>query len=710
MISRKITYTPLPKLLDILTLPFNNTPTTDSLSAVWMKEGDVGKWFSRSAWSLYVIAFWRKQVFGKLNITIWIPNFFCNESLTPLREIGVDFVFYPVDLHSYPAFDQLHLLANKKEPDIFLLVHYFGEPVNCKEAVAFCKEKDAWLIEDAAHVLAPIPGVGEAGDCVLYSPHKHLAIPDGAIMVVRQDGPSRLGQQAQSMRILDKVSNEILRESKSLYQNIAFWLIKRVLQKLGIRPAQKPPEFGFNAESIAPIFETPRMSVVAKRLLYRELNRLTELKENRIQRAKKWASVFSTIYPASVCKSVPCGSIPYLACFATPDRATAEFLYNTLHVVGLPVSTWPDLPPEFSDLTELNKAAQELRYTRIYLPVHENVSLQMIASYGKKIRKEFNRNWQLREVDSNLEWQSLWINSQRKSLTQTWEYGSAKEHAEGWKAQRYVVYDQNSVPIALFQVLVRKIFGFSVAARVNRGPIMLNKTDDSYIPLALSAIDIVVRKSRFHDWIFIQIAPFLPPSEEVQASLVSMGLKKQPDFPMDSALLSLNTSEDELIMGFNGKWRNCLRKGQKLGVIINFDSGGHKYFHSLIDFYKIQQAEKKFSGTSEAMLKALVDSQSESFKFNLFVARQDGDMIGVLVTLQFGDFSEYLIGISNEKGRANQANSVLLWAAIIEARRNGCKFFDLGGLAKNTPKGIADFKKGLNPEMYELVGEWRRLF
>ena len=25
-------------------------------------------------------------------------------------------------------------------------------------------------------------------------------------------------------------------------------------------------------------------------------------------------------------------------------------------------------------------------------------------------------------------------------------------------------------------------------------------------------------------------------------------------------------------------------------------------------------------------------------------------------------------------------------------------------------KGIADFKKGLNPEMYELVGEWRRLF
>jgi len=710
MISRKITYAPLPKLLDILGLPFNNTPTTDSLSTVWLKEGDVGQWFSRSALSLYVIARWRKQVSRKLNITIWIPDFFCNESLTPLREMGVNFVFYPVDAHSYPAFDQLYQMANKNEPDIFLLVHYFGEPANCKEAIAFCKEKGAWLIEDAAHVLAPIPGVGEAGDCILYSPHKHLAIPDGALMVVRQDGPSELGQQAQSMRVLEEVSNEILRGRKFLYRNITFWLIKRILQKLGIRPAQKVPEFGLNTESISPIIEAPGMGVVSKRLLYKELNRLTELKEKRIHCAKTWASVLSNIYPESVCKFVPCSSIPYLACFSTPDRATTEYLYNSLHVVGLPVSIWPDLPPEISGLSEMNTSAQELRYTRIYLPVHETVSVQMITSYGKKIRKEFNRNWQLREIDTYPEWQRLWINSQLKSLPQTWEYGSAKENAEKWEAQRYIVYDQNIMPIALFQVLVRKIFGFSVAARVNRGPIMLNTTDESYIPLALSAIDILIRKSRLRRWLIIQIAPLLPPSEEVKAVLVSMGLGEQPDFPMDSALLSLNKSEDELIMGFNGKWRNCLRKGQKLGVVIDFDKGGHKHFHSLIDFYKIQQAEKKFSGTSEAMLKSLVDNQSENFKFNLFVAMQDGDMIGVLVTLQFGDFSEYLIGISNEKGRANQANSVLLWDAIIEARRNGSQFFDLGGLAKNTPKGIADFKKGLNPKMYELVGEWRRWF
>ena len=90
-------------MLDILRLPFNNTPTTDSLSAVWMKEGDIGQWFSRSAWSMYVIALWRKQVTGKLNISIWIPNFFCNESLTPLRELGVNFVFYPVALNSIPV-------------------------------------------------------------------------------------------------------------------------------------------------------------------------------------------------------------------------------------------------------------------------------------------------------------------------------------------------------------------------------------------------------------------------------------------------------------------------------------------------------------------------------------------------------------------------------------------------------------------------------
>jgi lipid II:glycine glycyltransferase (peptidoglycan interpeptide bridge formation enzyme) len=55
-----------------------------------------------------------------------------------------------------------------------------------------------------------------------------------------------------------------------------------------------------------------------------------------------------------------------------------------------------------------------------------------------------------------------------------------------------------------------------------------------------------------------------------------------------------------------------------------------------------------------------------------------------------------------------QANSVLLWQAILHAKHSACNWFDIGGLNEATPEGIAKFKQGLNAMPYELVGEWRR--
>jgi lipid II:glycine glycyltransferase (peptidoglycan interpeptide bridge formation enzyme) len=298
-------------------------------------------------------------------------------------------------------------------------------------------------------------------------------------------------------------------------------------------------------------------------------------------------------------------------------------------------------------------------------------------------------------------------------LPQTWEYGSAKASAEGWQAQRYVVYDETHVPTALFQVLVKSLPVLGGVARVNRGPLMLGDSPAGDCRLALDAIAALMREARRRRWWMVQIAPLLPPSSEVKGSLCKLGFRKQPNYPADSALLSLNDSENELLMRLNGKWRNCLRKGQKLGITVKLDHGGVRYFQWLLEFYNNQQYQKRFDGTTDKMLRALSYNQSKLYKFNLFVATEgskitDTSVVGVLVTIQFGNVSEYVVGATNDKGRTQQANSVLLWEAILDAKRNGCRWFDVGGLSENTPKGIADFKKGLNPEPYALVGEWRR--
>ena len=91
------------------------------------------------------------------------------------------------------------------------------------------------------------------------------------------------------------------------------------------------------------------------------------------------------------------------------------------------------------------------------------------------------------------------------------------------------------------------------------------------------------------------------------------------------------------------------------------------------------------------------------WEFKIFFATKasSNDMeepLGILVSVKFGDTTIYLIGVTNNKGKKFQANYVLLWEAILEAQRNGCKWFDIGGLNKTTPKGISHFKK-----VYSLI-------
>ena len=115
------------------------------------------------------------------------------------------------------------------------------------------------------------------------------------------------------------------------------------------------------------------------------------------------------------------------------------------------------------------------------------------------------------------------------------------------------------------------------------------------------------------------------------------------------------------------------------------------------------------------VLSSLALQKGAGWEFDVFIARAENSLesdepIGMLVSVRHGDTSTYLIGSTNDQGRQLQANSVLLWQAILHAKRIGCTRFDIGGLSAITPKGVAEFKLGLNAVPYSLVGEWRWYF
>jgi len=722
---RSFTHAPLPNLLDLYAASIRSSVPDDELAAPWCRSGDSAYWFSRSAWSLLVVARWKQQLLDKQEISVWLPDFFCNAALDPLREIGVNLVFYPVNELMAPNIEACQALVEQQRMDLFVLVHYFGQPTCTESAAIFCKKHKAWLIEDAAHVLRPAPGIGEAGDCVIYSPHKHLAIPDGAVLVVRPNGPAQFAENNKSMSVLNAVRDSVFTMSRTSAGNVnraaLLWLFKRLAQRLGLRSHLSEIAFKSVVEAKVTTIH-PRMSIMAKRLLSRLLSQLDTVATHREQHAKTWANILSWKKQDMTVTLLTGEEVPYLAGFSTTDAKSTENLFNDLQREGLPVTTWPDLPPEVLNNADAHQVAIKLRYTRFYLPVHQTLLQHQLLECGKRQLKRTTLQWQAK-VLSHEEWEVYWQRCPMANLLQSYQYGEAKKQAEGWKPCRLLIVNENKSPIALVQVLTRVWPILGGVARLNRGPLLFVGDSLEYqVSVKMSVMQVIAKTAQRKHWWLFQVAPELPDVESAVSGLQALGFKKLPAPVWESGLISLDVDEKSLLMGLNGKWRNSMRKGVKLGVTVTHQKCNDKTIMLLMQSYAELQNNQGFSGMSEKLIRALAKQKGFKWQFNIFIAHDSNTMesydfierlddynpLGMVVTIRSGDTAIYLIGTSNDRGRSMQANSVLLWEAILHAKRSACCCFDIGGLSDATPKGVATFKRGLNASPYKLVGEWRK--
>ena len=151
-----LTNAPLPTFRNLVSAFLNHKRSDIELFTPWRRSRDIAFVLSRSAWSFYAIAQLRMRVEGTGTITVWVPDFFCNASLEPLRSIGVHLLFYPLTKQMTPDFDICHIMANETTPDLFILVHYFGQPSLAENAALFCRKKK---------------GVANRGCCTCFAPN-----------------------------------------------------------------------------------------------------------------------------------------------------------------------------------------------------------------------------------------------------------------------------------------------------------------------------------------------------------------------------------------------------------------------------------------------------------------------------------------------------------------------------------------------------------
>ncbi len=688
---------------------FGKTDTDECLGKSWCRSGEIALWFSRSAWSLAYLSEWRKLQTGQEIINVWLPDFFCNSALVHLRKTGINPIFYPLDSNMTPDFSECPQLLEQHSPDIFVLVHFFGQPANPEESVKLCKARNAWLVEDATHVFVPVQGVGEYGDAVMYSPHKHLPIYDGAVLILRPDGPSALPITS----FPAEARSSILTSAKSNGIGTIKWLLKRTIQKIGVRRSTFPDTFATDLDLSSKATLAADMSGFSRRLLSRITTDIDAIAMIRRERYADWQTVLKSLGLPEITPINDISPTPYMAALQCPDPESTKSLFAAILKAGIPVSTWPDLPPEILSFPGNHLGALQLRKTRIYLPVHQSMTRKQVILASMRLRKQLahkNNNPLNVKILEYSNWLGLWKKCSKTNLMQSWEYGSAKEQAEGWRAIRLQIVGSESKCVAIVQVLLRSYPVIGSIARINRGPILLNDGGYESETHKLEAIKALLVYAKKQNWRVIQIAPEISDKAGAEILLETMGLNKLSQVPWGSAMLSLYTEEDDLLMQLKGKWRNGMRKGLKHGVSVSHSVGDGKDLQLLLDCYKSLQKARDFKGISGVLIRALAKQKGQDWQFNLFVGRekaQKSELLGTLVTIRSGDTVTYCIGTTTNTGKKVQVNSVLLWEAILQAKAEGCEWFDVGGLNTETPSGIANFKSGLNATPYTLIGEFR---
>lgn len=314
-------------------------------------------------------------------------------------------------------------------------------------------------------------------------------------------------------------------------------------------------------------------------------------------------------------------------------------------------------------------------------------------------------------------WDQIWPKVNFSNLLQSWEYGSAKADAEGWRPLRLLVTSELGEQVALAQVLTKTWPIIGGVARLNRGPLLISKllTDPERQECIRQSLDAILQECCRRKLRLIFVSPEIEQSRDYDNDLAGNKiLKISKKIPYSSSRLSLQEPMDEVFRNLNGKWRNMLRKSQKIPVRVEQKVISSELIENLLKKYQEMQISKGFKGVSEKLLRSMSKQVGQDWSFNLyqsnFLGDTSSDLSGYLVSVKHGDTTTYLIGYTNEIGKRTNSNYLLLWQSIEIAKSQGCRWYDLGGMNANTPKGVFHFKKGINAEYYTLNSQYKKYY
>ncbi|HEX7674826.1 MAG TPA: peptidoglycan bridge formation glycyltransferase FemA/FemB family protein [Bdellovibrio sp.] len=303
-------------------------------------------------------------------------------------------------------------------------------------------------------------------------------------------------------------------------------------------------------------------------------------------------------------------------------------------------------------------------------------------------------NWKVFDQDATV-WNHYLTALSYFSIYQTYEWGEVKKN-DGWYVVRLIGFDRDQETYSMAQIFVKKLpFGgvfFWCPGGVMGKDLGLNMKSLKKI----LKFRFYYFRCSFHD-------------PDISLSVLEKLGWRKPTYSMNSNLamaLSLEASEEDLLMQMSSNWRHNLKRFEKKEVMVEpwIDPDAS----TLFAYYQKFESLKKLS---QQHSQASIEETIKKFGRNLIIYRafnKDGELLALRGYILAGTRALDWYAISTESGRSCYASYGVLWRIIRDAKTRGILFYDLSGVDPVGNAGVYNFKKGAGAYEVRYPGEFEK--
>lgn len=165
-----------------------------------------------------------------------------------------------------------------------------------------------------------------------------------------------------------------------------------------------------------------------------------------------------------------------------------------------------------------------------------------------------------------------------------------------------------------------------------------------------------------------------------------------------TVVLDLAQNEAAIRAAFHQRWRNYLNQSTREGLIIARGTDPQMRSRFLKSYAAMSTTKSFESGIDPEFF---LDLDVADTGIEIFMAEKNGEDAGGLVISLLGDTAVYVLGATNGLGRDTKAGYLLQWTALLHAKAQGCRWYDLCGIDADSNPGGAQFKTKMGGQIVE---------